>query len=158
MQTVYIETTIPSYLGAHPSRQEPVASHQKLTHEWWTQHRHRFLLYTSAFVRGEAAGGDAGAAKRRLPHLDLLPDLDVPAELDQLEAGLIRLFQLPPRAATDASHLGLAILHRMDYLLTWNCTHLANATLQKDLHEYCLYHKLHYPIVCTPETLIQFAP
>ena len=158
MQTVYIETTIPSYLGAHPSRQEPMASHQKLTHEWWNLHRHRFLLYTSAFVRGEAAGGDANAAQRRLVYLTPLPELDVPDELDQLEAALIRLFQLPPRAATDASHLGMAILHRMDYLLTWNCAHLANATLQKDLHEYCLYHHLHYPIVCTPETLIQLQP
>lgn len=158
MQSVYIETTIPSYLAAHPSRQEPMASHQKLSQVWWKQHQHRFLLYTSAFVRGEAAGGDASAAKRRMVYLEPLPDWEVPDELDQLEADLIRLFQLPPWAATDASHLGMAILHRMDYLLTWNCTHLANATLQKDLHEYCLYHKLHFLIVCTPEPLIQLTP
>ncbi len=158
MQTVYIETTIPSYLGAHPSRKEPMASHQKLTHDWWNQHRYRFRLYTSAFVRGEAAGGDANAAQRRMVYLTSLPELDVPDELDQLEADLIRLFQLPPRAATDASHLGMAMLHKMDYLLTWNCAHLANATLQKDLHEYCQYHSLHFPIVCTPETLIQLQP
>ena len=158
MQTVYIETTIPSYLGAHPSRQEPMATHQQLTHEWWNQQRHRFLLYSSAFVRGEAAGGDPGAAQRRPVYLTPIPELDVPEELDQLEADLIRLFQLPPRAATDASHLGMAMLHRMDYLLTWNCKHLANATLQKDLHEYCQYHNLHFPIVCTPETLIQLQP
>jgi hypothetical protein len=155
MQTVYIETTIPSYLAANPSSQEPMASHQKLSHAWWDQHRHRFLLYSSAFVRGEAAAGDPEAAQRRLYYLAPLPELDVPIELDQLEADLIRLFQLPPRAATDASHLGMAMLHRMDYLLTWNCKHLANATLQKDLHEYCLYYNYHFPIVCTPETLIQ---
>ena len=155
METVYIETTIPSYLAALPSRQEPMATHQQLTHAWWNQDRHRFLLYSSAFVRQEASGGDPEAAQRRLVYLTPLPELDVPEELDQLEAGLIRLFQLPPRAATDASHLGMAMLHKMDYLLTWNCTHLANATLQKDLHEYCQYHQLHFPIVCTPETLIQ---
>ena len=158
MQTVYIETTIPSYLAANPSSREPVASHQKISRAWWDEDRHRFLLYTSAFVRQEAAGGDPEAAKRRMGYLDSLPDLDVPDELDTLEADLIRLFQLPPQAATDASHLGMAILHRMDYLLTWNCTHLANAILLKDLHEYCAYHRLHFPLVCTPETLITPRP
>lgn len=158
MQSVYIETTIPSYLAAYPSRQEPMATHQIVTHEWWNQHRDRFLLYSSAFVRGEASGGDPAAAARRLEYLDPLPELDVPDELDQLESELIRLFQLPPKAATDASHLGMAILHRIDYLLTWNCTHLANAVLQKDLHQYCAYHGLHFPIVCTPESLILFQP
>jgi len=93
-----------------------------------------------------------------LVYLDGISELPVPDELDQLEADLIRLFQLPSRAATDASHLGMAILHRMDYVLTWNCTHLANATLLKDLHEYCVYHQLHYPVVCTPETLTKFRP
>ena len=154
MQTVYIETTIPSYLGAHPSRMEPMASHQKLTHEWWKDQRHKFLLYSSVLVRLEASRGDANAAQRRLAYLNGITELDVLPETVRLEADLIRLFQLPPRAAADAGHLAMAILHRMDYLLTWNCTHLANATLQKELMDYCLYHKLHLPIICTPETLI----
>ncbi|MES2707991.1 MAG: type II toxin-antitoxin system VapC family toxin [Verrucomicrobiota bacterium] len=158
MQTVYVETTIPSYLAAYESSQEPMASHQRLTQDWWKNDRHRFLLYSSVFVRQEASCGDSGAAQRRLQFLHGLPELDVPEALDDLEAELIRLFQLPPRAATDASHLGMAILHRIDYLLTWNCTHLANATLQKDLHQYCQYHSLHYPIVCTPETLTRTQP
>lgn len=135
-----------------------MATHQTVTHEWWNLHRHRFLLYSSAFVRGEASCGDATAAERRLAYLDALPELDVPDELDELESDLIRLFQLPPKAATDASHLGMVILHRIDYLLTWNCTHLANAVLQKDLHQYCLYHGLHFPIVCTPDSLTLFEP
>ena len=154
MQTVYIETTIPSYLGAHPSRQETMASHQKLTHRWWNDQRHKFLLYSSVLVRLEASRGDANAAQRRLAYLNGITELDVLPETVRLEADLIRLFQLPPRAAADAGHLAMAILHRMDYLLTWNCTHLANATLQKELMDYCLYHKLHLPIICTPETLI----
>ena len=158
MQTVYIETTIPSYLAAHPGRQEPMASHQKLTHDWWNHQRHRFLLYTSIFTRREASRGDASAAQRRANYLTGVPLLDVPDALDQLRPELIRLFQLPPKAETDALHLGMAILQRMDYLLTWNCTHLANATLLKDLHQYCEYHGLHYPIICTPETLNQLHP
>jgi hypothetical protein len=131
-----------------------MASHQKLTHDWWKDQRHKFLLYSSVLVRLEASCGDANAAQRRLAYLNGITELDVMPETVQLEADLICLFQLPPRAAADAGHLAMAILHRMDYLLTWNCTHLANATLQKELMDYCLYHKLHLPIICTPETLI----
>ena len=130
MQTVYIETTIPSYLGAHPGRQEPMASHQKLTHDWWKNERHEFLLYSSLLVRQEAARGDADAARRRLSYLNGITELEVLPGTDNLEADLIRLFRLPPRAAADAGHLAMAIPHRIDFLLTWNCTHLANATLQ----------------------------
>ena len=158
MQTAYIETTIPSYLAAHPSKQEPLASHQKMTHEWWKNERHNFLLYSSLLVRQEASRGDANAAQRRLINLNGIVELEVLPEAEQLEADLIRLFQLPPRAAADAGHLAMVILHRIDYLLTWNCTHLANATLQKDMMEYCHYHKLHVPIVCTPETLKHLSP
>lgn len=158
METISIETTIPSYLGAHLSRQEPMASHQKLTHEWWKNERHKFLLYSSLLVRQEALRGDADAVRRRMPYLNGITELDVLPGTDKLEADLIRLFQLPPRAAADAGHLAMAILHRMDYLLTWNCTHLANASLQKDMMEYCHYHTLHVPIVCTPETLSTLAP
>lgn len=158
MQTVYIETTIPSYLAAHPSSQSSIADDQKATHEWWNQERGRFRLYTSIFTLDEARRGDVTAAARRLTYLEGIPELDIPPELPAIEEDIIRLFQLPPRAITDASHLGLAVLHRMDYLLTWNCTHLANASLQKELMEYCLYHHLHVPIICTPETLTQSKP
>jgi hypothetical protein len=130
-----------------------MATHQKKTRDWWNNERHKFLLYSSLLVRQEAAHGDVQAAQRRLTYLSGISELDVLPGTAQLEADLIRLFQLPPRAATDAGHLAMTILHRIDYLLTWNCTHLANATLQKDLMEYCLYHKQHVPIVCTPETL-----
>ena len=155
MQTVYIETTIPSYLAAHQSSQPSISADQKTTHDWWTHERHRFRLYTSIFTIDEATRGDADAAARRMSYLEDIPELDIPAELQSIEADLIRLFQLPPRATTDASHLGLAVLHRMDYLLTWNCAHLANATLQRELMEYCQYHQLHVPILCTPDTLTQ---
>ncbi len=158
MQTVYIETTIPSYLGAHLSRQQSIATDQKATHHWWANERGRFRLFTSIYTIDEAGRGDAGAAARRMKYLQGIPELDLPPELPKLEQDIITLFQLPPRASTDASHLGLAILHRMDYLLTWNCTHLANATLQKDLMEYCQYHKLHVPIICTPLTLTRMTP
>lgn len=153
MQTVYIETTIPSYLAARASRQGRIAADQELTHHWWTKERFRFRLFTSAFTLDEAGRGDAAVAARRLGYLRGISELGIPGEFPRLESALIRLFGLPPAAATDASHLALSILHRMDFLLTWNCTHLANAVLQKELMDYCLYHGLHFPIVCTPATL-----
>ena len=132
MQTVYIETTIPSYLAAHLSSQPSIAADQQATHDWWRDERGRFRLYTSVFTHDEAGRGDFGAAGRRLKYLKGIPMLSIPTELPAIEGDLIRLFQLPPRAITDASHLALAVLHRMDYLLTWNCTHLANASLQRE--------------------------
>ena len=126
MQTVYIETTIPSYLGAHPSSQPSIAADQKVTHEWWQNERSRFRLYTSVFTLDEASGGDAGAATRRMVYLQGIPQLTVVSE--------------------------------MDYLLTWNCKHLANPVLQKELVEYCRYHNLFIPIICTPEALLTSPP
>ena len=158
MQTVYIETTIPSYLAAHPSSQPSIAADQKAMHEWWQNERSRFRLYTSVFTLDEAGRGDPSAAARRLTFLQGIPELDIPPEFSRIEGDIIKLFRLPPRAHNDASHLALAILHRMDYLLTWNCTHLANASHQKELMEYGTYHGLHVPIVCTPEALTQEEP
>lgn len=154
METVYIETTIPSYLPAHPSRQTVMAQHQKLTHDWWTSERSRDRLFTSFLVRAEAARGDAVAAARRMPYLDSIPDLDVPPETDALSKNLSKLLQIPQKAQADAAHLALTILHRITYLLTWNCTHLANPVLQKELIEYCHCHQLHVPVICTPELLL----
>lgn len=154
MDTVYIETTIPSYLGAFPSKQPVMGHHQKLTHEWWKTERTRYRLYTSFLVRAEASRGDPGAVARRMPFLDDIPDLDVPTETDRLSQNLIKLLQIPPKAEADATHLALAILHRITYLLTWNCTHLANPVLQKELIDYCHYHRLHVPVICTPELLL----
>jgi hypothetical protein len=154
METVYIETTIPSYLAAHPSRQSVIAQHQKFTHEWWNSERSRYRLFTSFLVRAEASTGDAGAAARRMPYLDNIPDLDVPLETDAVSKNLIKLLKIPQKAEADATHLALTILHRITYLLTWNCTHLANPVLQKELIEYCQYHQLHVPVICTPELLL----
>jgi len=140
METVYIETTNPSYLTAHRSHQEPMKSHQRITQEWWDHQRARFRLYASA-------------AARRLKAMIGIPELDVTPEVEPLSNAIVQLLQLPQKAEMDATHVAFAIVHRMDYLLTWNCTHLANAFLQKTLFEYCTYHHIHMPVICTPELL-----
>ncbi len=154
MQTIYIETTIPSCMGAHPSSQESIAADQQVTHQWWASERNRFRLYTSIFTVDEASGGDASAAERRMVFLQGIPQLTVIPEIEPLAENLVRLLRLPAKAVMDASHLAICILHRVDYLLTWNCKHLANPVLQKELVEYCRYHDLSIPIICTPEALL----
>ena len=153
METVYIETTIPSYLTAHRSSQEPMASHQQITKDWWDHERMRFRLYSSIAVRAEISKGDGTAAARRLKAMAGIPELEVTAEVQPLTDSIVQLLQLPQKAEMDAAHVAFAIVHRMDYLLTWNCTHLANAPLQKALFEYCTYHHRHMPVICTPELL-----
>jgi|688.fasta_scaffold916641_1 hypothetical protein len=155
MQSVYIETTIPSYLTSRKSKQASLAADQEATRDWWDEQRFHFRVFTSFYTIDECSRGNPDLAARRLSKLKGIPELDLVDSLPDLEEDLIRLFHLPQKAVTDASHLGLAILHRMDYLLTWNCTHLANAVLQKELLDYCSYYGLHVPIICTPRTLIE---
>jgi hypothetical protein len=105
------------------------------------------------FVSTRRLPCDAAAAARRLKVMAGITELDVTMEVQPLAGSIVQLLQLPPKAEMDATHVAFAIVHRMDYLLTWNCAHLANASLQKTLFEYCTYHHLHMPVVCTPELL-----
>jgi len=155
MQSVYIETTIPSYLTGRRSKQQSIADDQFATVQWWDTERKHYRLFSSIFTIDEASGGDPEAASQRLDSLAGIRELDILEGFEQLESDIIALFRLPQKAVIDAAHLALAILHEMDYLLTWNCTHLANAVLQKDLIDYCGYNELHFPIICTPRTLIE---
>ncbi len=154
VQSVYLETTIPSYLAARASKNVAVSLRQKITHDWWEKEKFRFYVYSSIFVNDEASAGDRSAAKRRLSFLKDIPELPVTSAVLPLAKDLAILLQLPEKALLDAAHLAMAISHRMDYMLTWNCTHLANPVLQRKLLEYCHYHSLHVPVICTPEHLI----
>lgn len=130
-----------------------MASHQQITKDWWDHERIRFRVYSSIAVRAEISKGDATAVARRLKVLAGIPELELTAEIPPLADSIVQLLQLPPKAVMDATHVAFSIAHRMDYLLTWNCAHLANAALQKALFEFCTYHHLHMPVICTPELL-----
>ena len=129
-RTVYIETSIVSYLAARPSRDLITAAHQQLTALWWDRRRQEFDLYVSQLVLDEAAAGDLDAAQRRGAILETLPLLDITDEVTSLAAALVRGVPLPPRAGADALHIAVAACHGMDFLLTWNCAHIANAELR----------------------------
>ena len=151
--TVYLETSIVSYLTARPSRDLLVAAHQQLTVVWWDEQRTRYELFPSQVVLAEARTGDPDAAQRRLAVRERLLLLDVTDAAVVLATMLVTGQALPAQAAQDALHLAVACVHGMQYLLTWNCTHLADARLRSRIEQAC--HEAGYipPIICTPEEL-----
>ncbi len=150
--TVYVETTIPSYLTAWPSRDLVRAAHQQITREWGAR-RETFELYSSRLVVQECQAGDAEAAAARLAALAGIPLLEQEAEAAALSEALLRDVPLPPKAVSDALHIATAAVHGMRYLLTWNCTHIANAMLRPRIEEVCRAAGFEPPLICTPEEL-----
>jgi predicted nucleic acid-binding protein len=152
--TVYLETSVVSYLAAQPSRDLLTAAHQQITHLWWRTRRSGFGLFVSQLVIDECMAGDVGAAERRLALLAELSLLDVGPEVTDLARHLATSVPLPPRAAADAFHIAIAARHGIDFLLTWNCAHIANAELRPRIERACVARGYAPPILCTPEELI----
>jgi len=153
-RTVYVETSIISYLAARPSRDLIVAARQQLTHTWWRERRPAFDLYVSQVVLDEARAGDPDAATRRAELLADLPLLDVTPEVAHLAAALIERVPLPTRAGADAAHIAVAAYHRMEFLLTWNAAHIANAELRPRVEQVCREIGHAPPVLCTPDELM----
>jgi len=151
---VFLETSVISYLTALPSRDLVYAAHQQITREWWNQ-RSCFDLYVSQAVLREIARGDTEAAARRLAAVRGIPVLRVTAEASDLAELFLAHNALPAKAAVDAVHIAVAILNGMDYLLTWNCSHIANATVRGKIGQACQEAGLQRPVICTPEELME---
>ena len=152
MATVYVETSVVSYLTARPSRNIVLSAHQAITREWWRR-RASYELRVSQLVLDEASDGDAAMVARRLSALAGIPVLDVTADAASLAAALVQRGALPRKAIVDAFHIGIAAAHAIDYLLTWNCRHLANAAMRGTIEEVCRSAGLVPPVICTPEEL-----
>ncbi len=152
MAPVYLETSVVSYLVSRPSRDLIVAAHQQITRDWWDRHRRSFACFISDIVLDEAGDGDPEQAALRLKALDRIPRLAATPEGERLAAAFLSGV-LPAKAATDAAHLALATAGRVKYLLTWNCTHLANAQLLDRLEPIAAAAGFKLPRVCTPEEL-----
>jgi len=151
---VYIETSVISYLAAHPSRDLITAAHQQITHTWWQVSRLGFVIFASQVVLDEVAAGDPQMARKRIDILTDVPLLDITPEVAELAAMLIARLSLPPRAGADALHIAVAAYHQMDFLLTWNCSHIANAILRPKIDRICTEQGYSAPVLCTPEELI----
>jgi hypothetical protein len=153
-EAVYIETSILGYLTARPSRDLVVAANIEITREWWDTRRNDFQLYSSQTVVRETSQGDAQIASQRLEILRDFPLLDLNQPVLDLAEQFLARSNLPSKADVDAVHIAAATVHSMDYLLTWNCKHIANAQIQGKLAEISLDFGYVLPILCTPYELL----
>lgn len=152
---VYIETTVVSYLTARPSRDIVTLAHQHITREWWRSAARRFDLVASEIVRDEAAGGDPEAARARLTELSHVAILGLSAEAATLAEDLLSSDALPRPASQDALHIAIAVTNSIDYLVTWNLRHIANAVARTAIERACRRAGYRPPLICTPEELLE---
>ena len=154
--TLYLESTIPSYLAGRPSSDLIVAAQQKITHDWWQEARTKFSISISEAVLEEIEAGDPDAANRRQTFVANLPILELKDDVAILAEDYLNRLQLPQSAQLDALHMAYAVVYEMDYLLTWNCKHIANGVIIQRLQTANLELTRHTPIIVTPQELLEF--
>lgn len=155
MAKVYLETTIPSYLASYPSHDLVVAAHQQITHDWWRDAKTRFDLFVSEAVLEEIRAGDPEAASRHLQIVAGLPVLELSENVRELVRVYDQRLGLPSRARADVPHFAFAVSYRMDYLLTWNCAHIANGEVIRRLMNVNFSLNLFMPLIITPEEILE---
>jgi hypothetical protein len=155
---VYVENSVFSVIVARPPKDRAMAERQQQTRDWWQTDAETFDLFASETVRSEAMKGDKEMARRRLELIDSIPILPNTVEGESLGRGLITAGVLPPKAMLDAIHLGVATWHKMDFLVTWNCVHLSNGVILRQVMK--RWHPLGYdvPQVITPPQLMGAMP
>ena len=151
---VYLETSIISYLAGRRSKDLIVAAHQELTHEWWEMRKNKFTPFVSQLVIQEIQAGDKAAAQERLLLIEPLPSLSLNEDARELALVFLQKKVIPRKAVEDALHIAVATCNGMDYLVTWNCKHIANAEIRSEINRLCAENGFEVPIICTPEELM----
>ena len=155
-ESVYIETSILGHLTARPTDNLIVAANVKITQDWWNEYRRSFMLYASEIVEDEAGKGDPEMASQRLNLLQSLLLLELTEEAFELSQAFLSQSNLPQKAFNDALHMEVATVYNLDYLLTWNCKHMANAQIQRKLARISSDLGYVLPVICTPYELIGY--
>ena len=153
METVYVETTVVGNLAGRAHPDPLIAARQGVTQRWWATARQRYRLLVSQLVLGECAGGDPTAAQERLLEIDHLPLLSITDEVRGLAAALTSSGAVPATEPRDALHIAVAAVHGVQYLVTWNFKHIANATMRGRIESVCRDAGFEPPTICTPEEL-----
>lgn len=153
-RTVYLETSYISYLTGRTSGDLLVAAHQKASQDWWALRSSAFELHVSDFVWLEAQEGHPEAAQRRINALNNIPSLEPLPTVDLLAQALLDFGAVPAKAKFDALHIAIATVHGMDYLLTWNFKHIANAEKWASIEAACLQQGFKMPRICSPLELM----
>ena len=158
MEIVYLETSFISLLAGNPSRDLITAANQQVTRDWWRRRRAEFLCIASDEVAREASRGEPGLVRRRMELLAELTFVAPTPEAERLAQAFRATGALPAKADADAAHLAIATAASADYLLTWNCRHLANAQILRRLEREARNHGWPLPKVCTPAELMGESP
>lgn len=154
MPSAYIETTIPSFYVGRPSARLVEAARQSLTSVWWDEQRDEFSLVCSQTVLDECGEGDSEMASMRLKLLEGIPLLDLTVDVRVIAQELLSRQIIPAKAADDAIHIAVASVHGIDYLVTWNCKHLANPRNWRRISDCIAGFGYQASVICTPEDLI----
>ncbi|MBN2313480.1 MAG: type II toxin-antitoxin system VapC family toxin [Sedimentisphaerales bacterium] len=151
---LYIESSVISYYTSRPSRDLIVAGHQQITKQWWDQQLSGYDPYISEVVREEISRGDPAAVELRLQAVRDFALLVVTPDVTRLARKYYAALDLPDKARLDAFHLALAVQHGMDYLVSWNFTHIVGARPRSIIQRINYHMQMETPIICTPEELI----
>lgn len=154
MKSVYIESSVISYLTAHPSRDVVTSARQTITIEWWEEYKDSFDIFISELVIEEIGSGDLAAAKRRLSVIEKIPVLEATKNAVKLAKELIIENAVPESSPEDALHISIAALQRVDFLLTWNFKHINNANTRDKISKVITQWNYACPVLCSPEELI----
>ncbi len=153
--TLYLETTIPSYLKAKQSRDIIQTARQQITSAWWDNRLNDFEIFISQIVIDEASEGDTVASRKRLEAIETFPLLEITEEVVDLAEKIIIEKIIPEKAVRDALHIAVATSNEISFLLSWNCKHIANAGIIKRLRKTVTDEGFELPVICTPEELLE---
>jgi len=153
-ETIYLETTVVSYYTSKPSRDVIVLAHQQITRDWWDRALKKYDVFISQIVVEEAGSGDPEAAGKRLKILKEFTHLELNPMVEKMAQVYKDKLRIPPKALRDAVHLAVASVHGVDYLVTWNCAHIANGEVIKKLMRINEAFGIKTPVICTPEELM----
>lgn len=153
--TVYVETSVISYLTSRPSRDLVVAARQEVTRQWWNTARDRFDLLISPMVYDEMMQGDPQSVQLRLAATEGLRMLPVSEDVLRRLGHLRDNLGLPEKALADIYHIAYCVSYEVDFLVTWNCTHIANPRVLQRLRD--ASHRLGFflPTIVTPDSLLE---
>ncbi len=155
-ESVYLETTVISYYTSKLREDDIIVSaHQKITRQWWSIAIRRYNIFISDTVIDEVSSGDPDAAKRRLDEIKDFPRLEFNEDVEKLAQIYVDRLNIPEKSNLDAVHLAIACMNNIDYIVTWNCRHLANGEIIKKLIKINESLGVHMPIICTPEELTE---
>lgn len=155
MESIYLDSNIPSYITGRISTNIVVAGRQSITQEFWESRKDDFEFFISQYVLQECADGDVYAARRRMDWLlsgnfNIIPRSE---EIEELGDMYVRLIGIPERSQVDSRHLAACVLMGIDFLLTWNCVHLGPVSFSK-VKTYNMTRGLHTSVLITPDALL----